>query len=197
MPVTDVDRLSQALVATGGLIAAVATDQWSRPTPCSDWDARALANHLVGGHRMFAAIMRGEQLPAPEDLERLRSVDQLGDDVPTAYRAAAAELLAAFSQPGVLERVFESPIGPAPGAALLNLRITESLVHGWDLAVATGQSTATLPDGLAQDALEFSRDRLADLPRGGRFGPAQQAAGDASPIDQLAAYLGRTIATAP
>jgi uncharacterized protein (TIGR03086 family) len=96
----------------------------------------------------------------------------------------------------VLERVFQAPVGPAPGAVLLDPRITEILVHGWDLARATGQP-ARLPDDLAEEALAFAcSQRAPDVPRTGHpFGPAQPVADDSPAIDRLAAYLGRPITT--
>jgi hypothetical protein len=100
-----------------------------------------------------------------------------------------------LSEPHVLERVFESPIGSVPGAVLPHLRITENIVRGRDLAHATGQS-ATLPDDLAKDEPAYPRSQLtADLAHSGRFGPAQTDPDDAPAIDRLAAFLGRPIET--
>lgn len=190
------DRLARALEATGALIAAIQNDQWSNATPCSEWNVRTLVNHLVFGNRMFAGILRGEPPPPLGDLPRLRDIDQLGHDPVGAYHEAGAELQAAFSQPAVLERTFQAPIGLVPGAVLLHLRITELLVHGWDLAHATGQP-ARLPDDLAEEELAFARSpRAPDVPRSGHpFGPAQSIPDDAAAIDRLAAYLGRPIPT--
>ena len=101
---------------------------------------------------MFASALRGEPPPAPEDLKRLRETDQLGDDPVKAYREAADDLQAAFRQPGALESAVQVPVGTVPGAVALHLRITEALVHGWDLARATGQA-ARLPDDLAEEEL--------------------------------------------
>jgi uncharacterized protein (TIGR03086 family) len=153
---------------------------------------RAVLNHLVGGNRIFAGILRGEQPPSPEDLARLRTMDQLGDDPAAVYRDSASDLVSAFSQPAALERVVQVPAGTVPGMVALHLRITEALVHGWDLAQATGQP-ARLPDDLAQEELEFARGRSApDVPRTGHpFGPVQPVGDNAPAIDRLAAYLGR------
>jgi uncharacterized protein (TIGR03086 family) len=153
-----------------------------------------LVNHLVFGNRLIANTLRGE---SPQELDRLRQkrdVDQLGDNPLGAYREVGAALQHAFSQPNVLERIFPAPVGAVPGAVILHLRITDLLVHGWDLARATGQP-ARLPEDLADEELAFARSPLAsDVPRTGHpFGPTQVVADDAPAIDRLAAYLGRPI----
>jgi len=117
----------------------------------------------------------------------------LGDDPAAAYSDAGAALAAAFAAPGILERVFQSPIGPAPGAALLQLRIAEQLVHGWDLAQATGQK-AGLPADLAETQLGIWQAQLAGDARDALpFRPAQPVDDDAPAIDRLVAFLGRPI----
>jgi len=77
----------------------------------------------------------------------------------------AAQLREAFAGPGVLESVYEAPFGTGPGAVLAHVRIVEVLVHGWDLARATGQS-AGFPDDVAGRALARSRQRLTTRPKG-------------------------------
>jgi uncharacterized protein (TIGR03086 family) len=180
-------QLSAALDATGGLMAAVAGDQWAGPTPCPDWSVRDLAGHLVGGNYLFASALRGEPPPprpgtAPPDGELL-----------SAYHDSGRALLAAFGQPGALERTVTVPFGTVPGAVALHLRLTELLVHGWDLARATGQQPA-FPEGLAEQELAFTRSALADVPPGRiPFAPPRPAPGSAAAIDRLAALLGRDI----
>ena len=188
------DRLARALDSTATLVSGIRDDQGSNDTPCPEWDVQTLVNHLVSGNRMFAGIVRGEPSPARSELRRLQDSDQLGDDPMRAFREAAAELVAAFDGPDVLERVYEAPIGTVPGEVLFHLRLTEALVHGWDLAHATDQPAA-LPGDLAEEALAFSSGPTApDVPRTGHpFGPIRAVADDAPAIDRLAAYLGRPI----
>lgn len=199
MSTTPIDQLASTLRTVEQLVATVGEEQWSQPTPCAGWTVRDLVNHVVLGSQTFTGILRGEQAPSPEEMGRLRSSDQLGDDPLPAYREAADGLLAAFGQPGVLEQTFPLPIGPAPGIAALHLRIVEMLVHGWDLAQATGQP-ARFSDDIVEPALAFTQRRLADLPPAppgqGPFGPPQPVLDDAPAVDRLAAVLGRTVPAA-
>jgi uncharacterized protein (TIGR03086 family) len=180
--------LATALAGTGQLVDGVRADQWELPTPCTDWTVRRLVAHVVGGNRLAAGVLRGEPL---DQLGRRAQEDQLGDDPATAHRASADELLAAAASPGVLDGVFTLPAGTLPGPAVLHLRTVEALVHGWDLARATGQPV-TFPDALVEQELAFSRDLLGRLP-GGRspFAPPRPVPDDAPAIDRLAGLLGR------
>jgi uncharacterized protein (TIGR03086 family) len=183
--------LATALSAAGRLIDALDGDAWDRPTPCSDWTVRQLVGHLVGGNRLVARALRGEEIPPPGQLGRRDPADQLGDDPAAAWQESADGLLAAFTLPGVLERTHTVPAGTLPGPALVHLRVVETLVHGWDLARATGQQL-DVPEQLVEAELTFSRDLLGRLPAGRTpFAPSQPVADDAPALDRLAALLGR------
>src|SRR6185369_10422856 len=99
------------------------------------WTVRTLVEHLVGGQRLFTLVLNGEPLPQTRD-EFVRRIgdDVLGADPAAAYRDSAAEMLAAFRGPGVLDRVHTIPAGTLPGVAVVHIRTVETLVHGWDLA---------------------------------------------------------------
>ena len=190
---TPIDQLTEALSGTAQLVAGIRPDQWADRTPCAEWDVRQLVNHLVAGNRLFTRLLQGEQMPAPADLISQGSRDQLGDDPEAAYRKSADGLVAAFAQPGALEQMVTAPIGTVPGIAALHLRITEALVHGWDLAQATGQAAPTV-DALAEQELAFTQRRLADvLPGRTPFAPPRPVADDAPALDRLAALLGREL----
>ncbi|WP_138732980.1 TIGR03086 family metal-binding protein [Modestobacter excelsi] len=183
--------LAAALDGTGQLVHAVTDDQWQLPTPCPGWTVRQLVGHLVGGGRLCTRVLRGEPLPPLDQLGRRGHVDQLGDDPAAAYDTSAAELLQALAAPGVLDRAHTLPVGTLPGPAVVHLRTVETLVHGWDLARATGRA-APFADELADREMAFSRDLLGRLPEGRQpFAPTLPAAEGSPAIDRLAALLGR------
>lgn len=192
MTSSPVEDLAALLAVTGGLVAGVRPGQWDGPTPCTDWNVRQLVDHFVIGDRLFATILRGEAPPPPSALDP-KATDVLGDDPVKAQRTAAQDLLAALSGPGVLERIHQIPIGPVPGAGAAYIRATEAVVHGWDLAQATGQEPR-FPDDLVQQVLDFTRAKLADIPPDRTpFGPPQPAPDDAPPLTRLVALLGRSV----
>lgn len=188
-----VDQLARALRASEALVATVDGPQWTLPTPCPDWTVRDLVNHLVFGMEVFTGALGTGSTPSREELLARAGEDALGDDPMGAYRRAAESMLTAFSRPGSLERVVTIPFGSVPGIAALHLRVVECLVHGWDLARATGQP-ADLPQDLAETELAFSRAQLTELPPGRTpFAPPRPAPPDASAVEQLAAFLGRDV----
>ncbi len=182
--------LDRALAAVDPLIAGIDARQWSDPTPCTEWDVRALVTHVASGMLNVAALVRGEpRADHPAD----HPADHLAADPVAAYRSAAATMRAAFAAPSALDRTYPSPIGPAPGSVLAHLRITELLVHGWDLASATGQPPA-LPADLAAGELALWRAQFKDgLPDALPFAPTRPVAAHAPAIDRLAAFLGRPV----
>ena len=185
-----VSHLSAALDTTGQVLDGVGGQQWDGPTPCPDWDVRALASHVVTGNLRFAGALAGQPAeadPPPADPA------PAGASLPQAYRESAAALLAAFREPGALERTVTVPFGTVPGMVALHLRVTELLVHGWDLARATGQAVA-FPEEAAAAELDFTARMLPQVPPDrSPFGPPQPAAPDAPAIDRLAALLGRRV----
>jgi uncharacterized protein (TIGR03086 family) len=177
--------LAWALAAVGDLVQKIRPDQWTAPTPCSDWDVRGVVEHLVGMNLVFAAMLTERPLPR-------RETDRLGNDPVRAFDGSAAELLVAFRQPGIGDRVFEGPRGRATGSERLQIRLYDLLAHGWDLGRAIG-APFEVPDDLALRSLAFARIQVPDQDRHGRFDPAKPVAADAPGIDRLAAFLGRSV----
>lgn len=186
MPRSAVEQLAGALDAAGQLIEGVRDDQWIKPTPCVAWSVRELVDHLITGNQLFARVLSGDSpsmIPADADRHRGKWA--------AAYRESADALLAAFGSAGVMDRVVTVPFGPVPGIVALHLRLVEALVHGWDLAQATGQSP-WFDEELAEQELEFTRAKLAEIPpERSPFAAPRAVAEDAPALDRLAACLGR------
>lgn len=179
----DISRLRGVLDETGRLVDGVGEEHWSLATPCEGWDVRDLVEHVVRGNGMFAEIARGEE-PRATPLP----------DLAAAFGPAADDLVAAYAEPGALERMMTLPVATMPGAQALWLRAIENLTHGWDLARATGQQPA-YDDATTAQAIAVSRKLLdgLDLSERSPFDPSRPVADDAPALDRLAALLGRTV----
>ena len=157
-----------------------ATKKLNRPTPCDEWDVRTLLNHMLDTQRYFTGAARGEEVSPPS----AAPPDLLGDNPTATFEQSRSDLIQAFSEPGAIEKT-----GPALGIAC-----ADQLLHGWDLARATGQD-ATMPEGLPAVAYDMINGRFSDEQRRGVFKPAVAVAPDASAQDKLLAYTGRNPAS--
>lgn len=180
-----IEPLTRALGSVGDVVSGIRPGQWSAPTPCTEWNVRDVLAHVVGMNQVFAAILADRKPPE-------RGSDPLGQDPVAAYTQSASALLAAFGEPGVLDRVYTGPLGEATGAERMQIRLYDLLAHGWDLAQATGQPFE-VPDDLAGPSLAFARAQLASVPRAGRFADIQPVPDDAPGILRLVAFLGRSV----
>ena len=182
--------LEQAIETTRGVLAKVQPDQMGQPTTCASWKVSDLINHVVGMHFFFASTARGEERSsdAPPDFSA-------GDFAATFDQGAAASV-EAFTADGAMERTMHLPFGDMPGSAFVAIAATDTFMHGWDLAKATGQPSDLAPD-LASSLLAGIRPMISDGFRGpdgkAPFGPEQQAPAGSSNADKLAAFLGRTV----
>ncbi len=154
----------------------VAAKDLDAPTPCDGWDVRTLLNHMLDTQRYFLGAARGEagSPPSPTPPE------VISDDPVADFDRTRQEMIRSYGEPGVVART-----GPSLGIAF-----ADQLLHGWDVARATGQD-ATMPDGLAAAAYETIHGRFTDEQRPGIFKPEIPVAAGASPQDRLLAYTGR------
>ena len=120
----------------------------------------------------------------------LPDADLLGNDPLKAYRIGFEGLLEAAAG-DAFERGHVTPFGEMPGAVLGGFTTVDILVHGWDLARATGQDP-TLPIDLAEAALGIAHQTITDDTRGARIGPAIHVDAGPSATDRPVAGLGRS-----
>jgi uncharacterized protein (TIGR03086 family) len=171
----------------GRVIAGVRPDQLDLPTPCSEWDVRALVNHLVGGHFYFTAALRGQQMDA-----NATPPDFAANNPAGTFAQASGEMLKAWREPGAMDRTVQTMVGAMPAVVLIGMWTNDNVVHAWDLARATGQDESLDPE-LATQMLGMVQG--IDLPRGegAPFKHPQPCPPEAIPEQQLAAYMGRTV----
>lgn len=180
-------RHRETLRATRRIVAGIDRGQFGEPTPCADWNVEELLNHVVSGNWWAAELARGATI---EGVGSRLDGDQLGDDPLDAYDRSAEAAAAAFEAPGVLDALCAVSYGPVPGSVYAGHRFIDVLIHGWDLAVATGQDR-TLDPALV-DACWAVVDPQAELLRGsGAFGDEVTILPDADPQTRLLAVLGR------
>ncbi|HEX3090914.1 MAG TPA: TIGR03086 family metal-binding protein, partial [Ilumatobacteraceae bacterium] len=126
----------RALDATRRYVAGIDDDQWAQPTPCDGWTVRDLVNHLVAGNLWAAELGRGRSIA---DVGSALDGDMVGSNAVAAYDASADSAACAFEAPGALDAPCAVSYGPVPGSIYAGHRFIDVLIHGWDIASATGQ----------------------------------------------------------
>ncbi|MEU4521856.1 TIGR03086 family metal-binding protein [Amycolatopsis sp. NPDC024027] len=183
--------LDRFLLASRGFehhLRSVPPDGWAAPTPCAEWDVRALVNHMTRGNLNYVGLLRGA---TREEFLALRDADALGDDPVAAFTGSVRACAAAFAEEGALERVVDYPLGKLTGRRALAVRTTDSTVHTWDLARALG-ADETLDPGLVAWIDEDYEAIFAGLALGPRFfAEPPPAAPGASRQDRLLTRFGR------
>ncbi|WP_433391970.1 TIGR03086 family metal-binding protein [Micromonospora sp. KLBMP9576] len=171
----------------------VGPDQWSDPTPCPDWNVRALVNHVVGEDWWSVALLAGRTI---DEVGDRYDGDLLGADPAAAAREAAAQAELAFAHPGALERTVALSAGPTPADEYLHQLLAEHLIHGWDLAVAIGVDPRLDPAVVAECARWFD-GHIGDYQRDRLVSPQVDVEARADGQDRLVAAFGRDPDWAP
>jgi uncharacterized protein (TIGR03086 family) len=178
---------ARALDCTHGFVAGVAGAQWDQESDCGGWTVRELVNHIVSGNDWAVELAGGKTI---EEVGDRLDGDVLGDDPVGAYDRSAAGAAAAFRAPGAMDAPCAVSYGPVPGSVYCGHRFLDVLVHGWDIAVSTGQPTALPPD-LVDACLAVLEPQLDMLMASGMFGEMVAVADDADPQTRLLGVLGR------
>jgi uncharacterized protein (TIGR03086 family) len=185
-----VTAFEHASTATEKRVAGVSPAQLQAPTPCVEWDVGALLRHLVATLRAVEARFTGGAADGLGPPGGLPSEDVLGDDYLSAYRDAAQSLLTVIRPPGALDRKYHTPVGELPGSLLAEAAVLDLVVHGWDIAKATGQDTR-IDSALAEHALAFAQGFVKDQMRPRVYGHRTNMPDDAPAGDRLLAFVGR------
>ena len=176
------ELLDRALDQAGTIIGRIRPDQAGLPTPCTEFDVRALVNHLVFDIQMFAAGVAGGAPGSPGE-------DLIGSDWSNAYATARVSLEDAWRQKGV-DGTIKTRIGEFPATWAVGQHMADVAVHAWDLATATHQSTK-LDSEVARASLDWARGALKPEFRGKAFGPEVEVPENAPIYERLAGFFGR------
>ncbi len=168
----------------------IAEEDVDGPTPCRNYTVGQLRHHVLGWLQFFAAALNDPdgqseridpQSPIPPD-----------QDPAAIVRAAAGDIKAAI-EAGVGRRLVVMSQARMRGDAVVAMALGEYIVHGWDLATATGRGWS-VTDEAADQARIFLQATVAPEYRGedsGFFGEEVRVADDAPALDRLLGFAGR------
>ena len=134
-------------------VRQVDTDQWDAATPCTDWTVRELVNHVVGEDLWTGPLMNGSTI---EEVGDRFDGDLLGDDPIASADAAASEAVAAVAGTLSDDGTVHLSYGEESMAEYVRQLVADHVIHGWDLAAATGGDRALDPDLVAEVGAWFA-----------------------------------------
>ena len=182
-----IEAVETAIAQTRPIVAHISPDQYDLATPCTDWDVRALLNHMLGALTMWQGLPSGDA-----DMSALAG-EYAGGDVSQSYDEIAAATLDAWRADGVVDNPVQFPGSEMPGAFAARMLAGDVLLHGWDLARATGQTVAWNQE-LAADVLEWQEEAARNFPpevRARAFAPEIAVPAGADTMTRLVGFVGR------
>jgi uncharacterized protein (TIGR03086 family) len=180
-------RYEAAVDAFDAVVHQVPDDRWTAPTPCTEWDARTLLNHVVGEQLWVVPLLDGRTVAdVGSDLDG----DLVGDDPDGAWHHAASAAHRSLMQPGAVERTVHLSYGDESAANYVEQLTFDALIHAWDLARGAGASER-LPDGLVAWATAWVTPMVDAYASGGAFAAQVVVPTEASAQTRLLAMTGR------
>lgn len=175
------DRYRRLAEAFTTKVEKVPDDRWTSATPCADWTVRDLVRHVVETQGQFLGFV-GKSVPEGP------SVD---DDPLGAWARARDAVQAGLDDPAVATAEYDAMGGRSTFEKGVDGFLSADLViHGWDLARATGQDEQMNPAEITRVRTDLAK--LGDLLRSpGAFGPEVEASQGADEQTRLLAFLGR------
>jgi uncharacterized protein (TIGR03086 family) len=173
-----------------GLLLGITDDHLRDPTPCPGWTVGDLLDHLTGLSWAFTqAALKRTDAPGTDSPPPRPSAANLSPQWRSRLPVVLEDLAIAWRSPSAWEGTARAGGVTMPAAAMGTVAVNELIMHGWDLARATGQEYAADPRILEQ-LIEF----LSQGPREGTpglFGPVVETDDDADLLDQAVGLAGR------
>jgi len=184
------------------LLDGVTEEQLAGPTPCPGYPVAALLDHIMGFSLAFTWAARkttATEGGSGESGPGLANAEHLDPDWRTLLPRRLGELAEAWREPTAWQGMTEAGGMRMPAELIGAVALDELVLHGWDLARATGQpftcdpvSTAAV---LAFTSASAQPERAAS--RDGLFGPVIDVPEDAPTFDRALGFAGRDPAWTP
>ena len=160
---------------------------WAAPTPCTDWNVRALVNHVVGEDRWTKPLVDGRTIA---DVGDAFDGDLLDEDPKPLAMAAADEAITAVAERLPAGGKVHLSYGEEDIEEYISQLVADHLIHGWDLAVATGQKRVLDPE-LVADVAAWFRNREDIYRSSGAIAARPESSSDGDPQSDLLIAFGR------
>ena len=165
----------------------VPADAWTAPTPCSEWDVRALVHHLMSEISWTVPLLGGRSVA---DVGDSLSATSWQDDPVASWDAAAAQSLAAVNADGAMELVYHLSRGTSSGPTTRSRCSTTSRSTGGISARAIG-ADETIDPRFVAIIDERTAPFIADLKASGQYGDEVVPPDGADAQTRLLAMFGR------
>ncbi len=180
-------RFVDALTSFGTDVHAVGATQWGDSTPCTEWNVRALVNHVTYETLWVPDLFAGKTVAEVGDRY---DGDQLGDDPGAAWDRAEEAARAAVSVDGAMSRTVHLSFGDVPGSQYAEELFTDLVVHAWDLARGIGADD-TMNAAWAQRIYDELAPKEAELKASGLWGDTIVPPHGADIQTKMLAVMGR------
>jgi len=162
-------------------------DQWHFPTPCTEWDVRALMQHLVNEQLWVPPLLEGKTIAEVGDAF---DGDNLGDDPVAAWDDAAQNARAAVEALSDLQQVTHLSFGDFPAQEYLDQMVFDLHIHGWDLRTGIGVDT-TMDDDLTAYLMPWAEVAMKAYEQAGVTAAPPPSPAGASEQSKILALSGR------
>lgn len=180
------EHLFSVVASLQPVVFGVSAQELDAATPCTEFDVRTVANHMLGTIEAMRRVGAGEPLDAQDPW------GTNGDNIREQWRDDLShkltEFATAWSQPGAWEG--DAMDGALPKELVGDMGFVEVMLHGWDLAKGSGQQLQ-YDDDAVDRALEIM-EAIGEQGRSqGAFGAQVPVADDAPAFAKVLALSGR------
>ena len=175
------DRYGRIADAFTARLTAVPPGGWSQQSPCEEWSAHDVAKHVVDTTRLFLTRLTGGDPTRPDS----------GEDLVAEWEVESQAVREALADPERAATQIDGLGGTQPFEQVIGTVLcSDTLIHTWDLARATGQYDTLDPQGI-EAARAFLEPNEAMLRGPGGFAPAIEPPADADAQTSFLCFVGR------